>query len=373
MRNTLLLLMAATCTFAMGCDKDEGPGPNDASTACLANDFKEGYRLIAEISAAGTTLPDEVLAVCLDGNVTRVEETQKWDVIEDRLSATREVLQGEPEGALAVAMTRAEAILGWAEYTELTCCPDQAVERFDRLAAQELKGRAVTVLDQWYTLARDERMAAGHLVVEVDGRLVAAGEIYEVVPREGHEARIGKPLVLHNVLLLAEDRSEPKRSSGDAISGDLQSEDLDLSKHRVLLARRPGAHEATGAAIVWDEAARAMVKQIHPGTLHTCEGTSTMVTSGTESAPLLVLSQCRAETERTSALFNQRSCEVCGTRDEREFCNTGHGRNDGQALVDAKGKICEELLKPDESPDDCQKLVRFTRTCGATEEPEPAP
>lgn len=367
MRTALVLPLAAALALAMGCAKDQGPGADDASAACLASDFKEGYRLIAEVAAAGKPIPHEVLAVCLDGNVTRVLETQKWDVIEDRLAATRGVLDGEPEGALAVAITRAEAILGWTEYTELTCCPGQAVERFDRLAAQELEGRAVTVLDEWYTLARDERIAAGELVVEVDGRLVVVGEIYEVLPREGYEARIGKPIVLHNVLLLAEDGSEPRRRSGDTITAGLTSEDLDLSAHRVLLARRPGAHEATAAAIVWDEAARAMVEAIHPGTLHTCEGTAVLVSSGGEPAPLLALSQCRAETERTQSLFNQRTCEVCGTRDDREFCNTGHGRNDGQALVAARPKICEELLKPGEASDDCQKLVRFTRTCSATE------
>ncbi len=367
MRNALVLLLAATCTFTVGCAKDKGPTANDASDACLGSDFKEGYRLLDEVFTAGKAIPDEVLAVCLDGNVTRILETEKWDVIEDRLDTTRKIKEGEPEGALAVAITRAEAILAWTEYTELTCCPDQAVERFDRLAAQELEGRGGAVLEEWYTRARTERIDAGQFVVELDGRLVAAGEIYEVVPREGYEARIGKPLVLNNVLLLAEDRSEPKRSSGDAIHADLTAEGVDLSAHRVLLARRPGAHEATGTAIVWDEAAQALVAEIHPGTLHTCEGTSVLATSAGVTAPLLVFSGCRAETERTHDLFNQRTCEVCGTRDDREVCNTGQGRNDGQALVNARPKICEELLKPGEAPEDCQKHVHFSRTCGATE------
>jgi len=374
----MFLLAIALSVLCAGCPKEAGPDADAVSTACLADDFKEGYRLMDEVHAAGKAIPDEVLAVCLDGNIDRVLETEKWDVIQTRLDTTRRVVGVEKDSSLVVALARADAVMGWTELTGRTCCVEDAADRFANLADQELGTRATEIVDEWYAKAMKERLAEGEMVITVDGRLVAVKELYEVLPRDGHADRIGKPIVLENVLLLAEDRSEPRRSSGDELAADLTSDAVDLSAHRLLLARRPGAHEATAAAIAWDDDARAMVAEIHPGTLHTCEGTGAEVKQGEESTAMLVLTACRAETQRTHDLFNRRFCDVCGTRGEREVCNKGFGRNDGQALQEATHYICDQLLEKGEPREDCQKHVHIKRTCGSNldkdeETPEAAP
>lgn len=370
---SLMLLLAALCTFCPGCPKDVGPSTDSISTACLASDFEEGYRLMDEVAQAGKEVPNEVLAACLDGNIDQVLESEKWDVIQTRLDRTRQLMDGETHEPLVVAMARAEAVLGWTELTGKACCYEDGAHRFNNLADQEIGSAATTAVDEWFTRAVAECLAEGEMVITLNGRLLAVNELYEVLPRDGYSGRLDQPVVLANILLLAEDRSEPKRRSGDRLAADLTSEDADLATLRLLLARRPGAHEATSAAIVWDETARAMVEAIHPGTLHTCEGEGVEVKQGEQTSAMLVLTSCRAETERTHDLFNRRYCDVCGTRDEREVCNTGHGRNDGQALVNAKDPICEELLRDGEGKEECQKHVRFTRTCGSNEETDKSP
>ncbi len=354
---TALGMLAATA----GCKREPtGPTHDDVKATCLDGEAREG---LVQLGLIEGEAPDEVLVTCTQAAAQRALEHDEWDTLEDWLERLPGGDDVDPD--LYLARYAARCGLAYAAMTGKTCCEGAGEAAFAELSSV-IEGEPTLrgVFEEWYAKTRDEKLAAGELFVEADGLVSYVQALHDLAAADRYEAATGQPLVLHNVLLMAEDRSEPRRRSGDALeSSAVLGGDLEVTDHRVLLARRPGAMEPTAAALAWNDDNRAMVAAIHPGVLHTCEGTVAPIIRGEHTTGILVLATCRAETERTDALFSRRWCEVCGERGEQRACYEGRGRNDGQAIEQVKPKICADLLQEGEDPADCPKLVRWSRKC----------
>jgi hypothetical protein len=358
-----VMCVLTLCANATGCKREPaGPTHDDVAATCRDGEPRQG---LVQAGLVEGDAPQDVLVACMQAAAQRALEHDEWDTLDDWLGAAP---AGDPrdfEPELYLAAYAARCAMAYAGVTGKYCCEGDGASAFAELSTQ-VEGDPVLrgVFDEWYTKTRTHKLAAGELFVEADGMVVFVGELHDLTSADRGRSFQDVPLVLHNVLLMSEDRSEPRRHSGDPlVAGARLGDERDASAHRLLLARRPGAMEPSAAAIAWTAENRATVESIHPGVLHTCEGQVTTRTEGKILTHVLALDTCRAENDRTDALFNKRWCEVCGERDEIQFCAIGKGRSDNQAVEAVKDEICSQLMREGEDPAECARLVRWSRKC----------
>ncbi len=372
----LTLLFGALAPLACG---GSGPSSADAREACGAGRVEEGFALIKEIGQVDTTADQDAdtVATCLDAALVAAEDDGAWTSLANQLRVVDQLDPTLTSSDLERAETEARAAVAYARVVGDLCCLQDGLEAFDTLqgdaapaGADPLRG----TVDDWYERARDARVAEGEWVVEVGGRMVFATALADVVPpvdSPAHAARLGQPITLHNALLKSETKTEPVVRAGDPWPGASPSP-VEL---RTALIRKPGQRDGTPYPAEWSSGWDALLADLAPGVLHTCEGRLAEPATAGEQGQL-VLTTCRPEAGRTEALFRQRVCTVCGERDGREVCHVGFGRSDVQAAAKAKDEVCGELLSFDEFPASCGTLIQMTRSCGpnhpTADEPAPA-
>jgi len=271
-----------------GCKK--GPTAESIETACKEFRTGEGYAQMDELAAAGTPVPHEALAACLEASTTEALYDDSWKLLLSRLEqASREA---EPSPDLQVARVRAEAVFAYAHVTERYGTLRGGIRRFERLddeIGEDAPSRAV--LEEWIRKARDERIGSGYHLAEVEGRMTPAEEVGDIVPRRRYAALAGKPIVLHNVRLVGQAEG---RQSGAPLGEEIVV--VDSTDLRMLLLRWPGGEEVATAALEWNEAASALVEERIDGVNYGCQATVIEVTTGETAGGLLLVSGC----ERTN-------------------------------------------------------------------------
>ncbi len=372
------LVLAAALPALSSCGGGAEP-PADAHELCQQGEVDEGFRTMkAEAQDPAIGLQDETLGRCLAAAVIAADERGEWQELPDRLGAAEALAPAEKGPAATAAAIEARAALAHARSTDRLCCLHDGLAQYDELATTlaDAPPEQVEIVERWYGRTRDERLREGQWLVELGGRMIYAptvGAIVPAQPADAYRARLGQELVLHNVLLMAETKDEPRVASGAALPRDQGAATLGRD-HRAMVVRRPGAADGTVVAARWSEAWDALVAELHPGKLHTCRGTVEEIDRGGSAAGVVVLQSCAREDARTDALFRQRRCTVCGTRDGREVCHDGYGRNDGQAFQAAGTAVCQELLLFDERIEDCPQKVQMSRWCEPNDElPEDDP
>ena len=271
-----------------GCGK-KGPTGESIATACKEFRTGEGYAQMEEIEAAGTPVPHEAIAACLEASTTEAIYDDSWKLLLTRLE--RASRAPDPSSDLQLALVRAEAVFAYAHVTERYGTLRGGVRRFERLATQLEEGApARAVLEEWHTKARDERIGSGYHLAEIEGQMVAAEEIDDLIPRRRFTTLVGKPVVLHNVRLVGE--AEGKRS-GDALGGETRRTDAAETELHQLLLRWPVSDEVATAALEWNDSTRALVEGRVDGVNYDCEATVIEVTAGEATAGMLQVSRCR--------------------------------------------------------------------------------
>ncbi len=375
----LFLLISGSQLTACG---SRGPTPPDAVSECEAGRIEEGFALIKEIGRVESAADQdpEVVALCLDSAVEVAEDRGAWASLANQLRVVDQLGSMPASATLEDSLTAARAAVAYARISGDLCCLQDGLAEFDALQADAAPAAADpdrAEVDHWYRRALEGRVEAGEWVVEIGGRMVFAPAMVDVVPDlqdEGARARVGQPIVLHNALLMAARKGEPTVSSGDAYPQRIR--DAGEGDYRAIVARKPGEGDGTVLAALWDEGWTALLADLHPGVMHTCEGQLVEIEGAEGPVGAVVLHECTPETARTDALFRQRVCTVCGTREEREVCKVGFGRSDTQAAAKAKEEVCGELLGFDEFPASCGSLVQMTRSCSpnhATPDEAPPP
>ena len=323
----------------------------------------------------------DTVAACLDAAVAAADEDGAWTSLANQLRVVEQLGSTLESPALARAETDARAAVAYARTMGDLCCLKDGLDLFDGLRtdpAMEGADAMQRTVQGWYSRARDARIEDGEWVVEVGGQMVFATALVDVVPAAGtpaHTERVGQPVTLHNALLKSETKDTPPRLAGSPWAGGTgEGGTVEL---RTALVRKPGQKDATAIAAEWSDEWDALLAELAPGVLHTCEG-RIAAPSAEGGQGTLVLQSCSPEAARTDALFRQRVCTVCGKRDGREVCHVGFGRSDVQAAAQAKGQVCDELLNFDEFAAACGTLIEMSRSCGpnhasADEAPDPAP
>lgn len=360
--------LLACLTFTACGPRD--PTPADASAECEAGRVEEGFALIKEIGRVETTaeVSPDLVAICLDAAVEAADGKGAWASLANQLRVVDQ-LGGMPASAtLEDSLTSARAAVAYARVSGDLCCLQEGLDEFEALqgeAAPAAADPARAEIDHWYGRARDGRVDAGEWVVEVAGRMVFEPAMVDVLPdldAESGRAQVGQPVILHNALLLTASKGEPTTTSGSPFPHGIG--DGDGTDYRTMMVRKPGEGEGTALAAAWSEAWDALLADLQPGVMHTCEGQLVEARGPDGPFGTVVLHACTPEKARTDALFRQRVCTVCGTREGREVCHVGFGRSDTQAAAMAKEKVCSELLGFEEFPASCGSLVKMKRSCG---------
>ena len=366
------LIVAALIVVApglAGC-ADRGPKPADAAEACARGRVEEGFSLIKEIARIDTPaeLDTPTVVTCLEASLMAAEDGDQWSSLSNHLAVIDQLNVALMTSDLESAVAAARAGVAYARVTGRLCCLEDGLKEFDALSSRAAPAAGDPMqmeLDHWYELAREERIHAGEWVVEVGARVVFAPGMADVVPMRDDprfSEWLDQPVTLHNALIQAETHGEPRRVSGAPLA--VRVGDGEPGAHRTWLIRRPGEIDGTVTAVAWDEHWQALLDDLQPGVLHTCEARIVDARGGEGPVGPLVVQACRAEPDRTEALFRKRVCTVCGVRDEREVCHVGFGRSDTQAAAQAKEHVCKDLLQFHESPAACGSLVNMQRSCG---------
>ena len=362
------VLVLLGCLGPLACGPS-GPVPADAREACEAGRVEEGFVLIKDIGRVDTTAEQDAdtVAACLDAAVAAADEDGAWTSLANQLRVVEQLGPTLESPALARAGIDARAAVAYARIVGELCCLKDGLEAFDGLRADPAAEGADTLqrtVEGWYSRARDARIQDGEWVVEVGERMVFATALVDVVPAAGtpaHAERLGQPVTLHNALLKSETRDQPPRVAGSPWTGG--AGEAGTVELRTALVRKPGQKDATAIAAEWSDDWDALLADLAPGVLHTCEG-RIAAPPAEDGQGTLVLQSCRPEDARTDALFRQRVCTVCGSRDGREVCHVGFGRSDVQAAAQAKEQVCDELLNFDEFAAACGTLIEMSRSCG---------
>jgi len=367
-----LIALGAALSLLAACGGGKPAAP-DAFESCEAGKVDEGLRL-AKAEAAEGLLTDEALGRCIAATVIAADERGEWKLLPGRIGDAMDLAPDEPGPDVTAAELEARAALAYALATERLCCHYDGLAQFQALLEQVVGQPAeqVDTVERWYGRTHEELLEQGQWVVDVEGRMFYAPTVGAVVPahpEDAYKALLGKEVVLHNVLMMEQTHVTPTIRSGDRL--DASWKGVDRVAHRVVVLRRPGAADGTPVTVVWGEAWDTLLDGLHPGHLHTCEGTVVEAQRKGQPQGLLVLQRCQEEAARTETLFHQRKCTVCGERDGEEVCRDGYGRNDGQAFQAASGPVCSELLHFDEVFEDCPKVVTMTRTCVNNDDPVP--
>lgn len=360
-------LLAGLTLTACG---SQGPTPADASAECEAGRVEEGFALIKEIGRVATSseVSPDVVAICLDAAVEAADERGAWASLANQQRVVGQLGEMPASATLEESLTSARAAVAYARVGGDLCCLQEGLDEFEALqgeAAPAAADPARADIDHWYGRARDGRVDAGEWVVEVAGRMVFAPAMVDVLPDLGAEsgrAQVGQPVILHNALLMAASKGEPTTTSGTPFPHSIGEEAG--AEYRTLLVRKPGERDGTALAAAWDEDWDALLADLQPGVMHTCEGQLVEARGPDGPVGTVALRTCTPETVRTEAIFRQRVCTVCGTREGREVCHVGFGRSDTQAAAMAKEKVCGELLGFEEFPAACGSLVKMKRSCG---------
>ncbi len=362
-------LAAGGLLLAVGCGSADGV---DIGDLCREDKVVTAFTEMEAREDAGAPVPAADLAACLEAATDLAIQEASWSTLATRLALVQRLAGDDQHKALRLAMVRAAAVGAHARLIGEAGEMEQGIEEFDRLRADtEGDPEARTIVDQWFDRGRDEVLQSGELMVEIDGEMVFASSVYAVVPSQQPEVwrpRVGKPVILHNVLLRPECPDEGLSSGGEF--DDLTSDSVSADTHRMLLIRRPGTAECVPTAVAWSDAWESQIAAIDPAMLHTCVGTIVAAGIGAAEGATVLVESCRAESERTRRLLRRRKCRVCTIVDDEEICAPGWGRSDQQAGAQATRALCEQLLGPGADVNQCRRDHRTTRRCINTTERE---